>query len=234
MAQDLRRAAAVLAAALMMAGGAGAQQAAEEKTEAKRISEASAVFSAFMSSDKTIPRAVLDKAAAVAVFPYAVPTPSRRGQGPNTRKMAFYEGIRARGVLSVRSGSGRWSAPAFVTLKGGNRPLGDIVLVFVDRGAVDQLSGRGLPLNADGGVADAELGAAEAAADLKAGVRIISYSRSRGRSGDVPVTGSTIAYEDGAIRYFYGKPLTGADALQQADGPAPVADWRAALEKHTR
>ena len=60
-----------------------------------------------MASDSSIPRALVDKAQAIAVF-------------PGVLKAAFIVGGReGKGVISRRTEAG-WSAPAFFSLSGGS------------------------------------------------------------------------------------------------------------------
>ena len=78
------------------------KKAAAEKDdgEAKRIADATALFSEIMGApDKSIPRAILGKAEGIAIF-------------PNTIKAGLVVGgMRGRGIIMARNG-GNWSAPA--------------------------------------------------------------------------------------------------------------------------
>jgi len=236
MGRDLRATAALFATALVIAVGAFAQDAAKPSLEAQRITDATTVFSSVMSAeDKTIPRAILEKAHGIVVFPYAPAQPSLRGQGPNTRRLAAQQGIRARGILSVRTESGAWSTPAFVSLAGGNRRVGDVVVVAVTRRGLERLlSGEQLVLASEYGVAAGSLGASHAQMDVPAGTEILTFSRSRVHSPDAPLDESMIQHDLDANKQFYGKPLTGSQATAQTAASEPVAAWRAALEKHTK
>src|SRR5690242_4899054 len=79
-----------------------------ENAEAKRVREATVVFSEIMAAeDNAIPRSILGDADGIAIF-------------PSTIKGGFIVGgLRGRGVLSARSDTG-WSSPAFLTLTGGS------------------------------------------------------------------------------------------------------------------
>jgi SH3 domain-containing YSC84-like protein 1 len=225
--------AAALAVAFVVAA-ARAQESPEADVAKQGLADATAVFSAIAgSSERTIPRAVLEKAEAIAVFPYAAPQPRRRGQGPNTRRLAAALGIRARGVLSVRREKGDWSAPAFVTIAGGPSPAADIVLVAVSRQGVDDLLATHFPL-ASARVQAATLGSPTASADVGPQSALLVYPRPRG-SAPVPKLAASAVQPDEALSHrFYGKTLTSAQAVALPDVPAAAAAWRAALEKHTR
>src|SRR5687768_3513021 len=119
MTMDIRKLARLVAAVLMMAVGVigglpadtvRAQEGTQKNEEAQRISTAASAFSEVMSAgDKAIPRAILEKAEAIAVFRRRERRPSQRGQGPNTLKAAAPLATRGLGVLSIRGDSGTWS-----------------------------------------------------------------------------------------------------------------------------
>ena len=86
-----------------------AQKKVGRANDARRHSEdAAKVFNEIMgASDHAIPKELVDKAQAIAVF-------------PGIMKAAFIVGGReGKGVISRRTGAG-WSAPAFFNLKGGS------------------------------------------------------------------------------------------------------------------
>src|ERR671918_308301 len=67
--------------------------------DAQRINDATAAFVEIVSMpDQGIPRAVLEKAEGVIIFPRAIDLPRRRGQGPNTLRTARQLDIRNRGI----------------------------------------------------------------------------------------------------------------------------------------
>jgi lipid-binding SYLF domain-containing protein len=210
-----------------------AQQPPEKSEEASRVGEATAILSDVLSAgDQAIPREILDKAVAIAVLPHGPRPLGRRGRGPNERKAALMRGVRARGIMSVRGESG-WLAPAFVTLNGGSPPVGDVILVVMNRDAVDRVLGNAFKIGSN--VAAGPMGEdAKAQTSGAAAPDIFSYTRSRGTVGGATLDAAMVLHDDDATRRFYGKPLTGVQAVAQASGPEPVAGWRAALEKHTR
>ena len=138
-------------------------------------------------------------------------------------------GIRARGILSVRDDAGTWSPPAFVTLNGGGRHLGDLVFVIPNRKGVDQILGPQFALDADGAAAVGPLGAA-AAPD----VTVLIYSQPRDWAAKTTFKGVMLSRDPTSNQNFYGKALNSREAIAQADGPEPVAAWRAALKTHVR
>src|SRR6476620_8483424 len=77
-----------------------------QSPEAERVAAATTVLGEIMGADdKGVPRSIMEKAAAIAVF-------------PSLLKGAFIVGGQhGRGVLSARDEkSGTWSSPAFLTI----------------------------------------------------------------------------------------------------------------------
>jgi lipid-binding SYLF domain-containing protein len=221
----------MLAIASLTATAGRAQVAGEPGAEAKRIKDAATVLAAVAAATANgIPRAVLEKAEAVAVFPYAAQGPRVRGQGPNQIRGDLQIGIRARGILSVRSDAGAWSPPAFVTLNGGGRQNADLVFVIPNRKGIDEIvGGERFALGGDGVTAAGPLSAA-AAPD----VTVLVYSQPRDWAAKTTFKGVTLSRDSASNQNFYGRPLTSRQAVAQADGPEPVAAWVAALKKHVR
>ena len=93
---------------VMFAIEAPAQKKSRMQDAARHSSEAAKVFTEIMNvRDKAIPKELLDKAEAIAVFPGVI-------------KAAFIFGGRGgQGVISRRQRKG-WSAPAFFNLSGGS------------------------------------------------------------------------------------------------------------------
>jgi lipid-binding SYLF domain-containing protein len=226
-----RVAALMIAIVCLSAAAARAQVAGEPGAEAKRINDAAAVLATVAAaSANAIPRAVLEKAEAVAVFPYVAQGPRASGQGVNQIRGDLTIGIRARGILSVRNDAGVWSPPTFVTLNGGGRHNGDLVFVIPSRKGADEIiGGEQFALGGDGVTAAGPLSAA-AAPD----VTVLVYSQPRDWATKTTFKGVTLSRDSGSNQNFYGKPLNNRQAVAQADGPEPVAAWRAALKKHVR
>lgn len=221
---------ATLAAMLVLAAGVGAQS--EKNEEAKRVANATTVFSEIMAAeDSAIPTSILGKAEGIAVF-------------PTTLKAGFVVGgMRGRGVLSVRGESGTWSAPAFLTLTGGSVGLQvggqatDLVLIIMNRRGLENLVRNQFKVGADASVAAGPVGRdTQASTDIQMRAQILSYSRARGVFAGITINGSTIRQDRDANQRFYGRPYeTGQIVFERLGGaPDPVAGWRAILEKHTK
>ena len=78
--------------------------------EAKRVADATTVIEEIMAApDQGVPRSIMEKAAAIAVFPGLL------------RAGFVLGGQRGRGILSARDKkNGGWSSPAFLTITGGS------------------------------------------------------------------------------------------------------------------
>ena len=83
---------------------------AQSPGEVRRLADAAVVLDEIMAAgDQAVPRAIMEKAEGIAVFPSLI-------------KGGFVVGgQRGHGVLSVRDKkTGGWSAPAFLTITGGS------------------------------------------------------------------------------------------------------------------
>ena len=198
--------------------------------EADRLREATQVLRELKDApDVAVPRAILDKAVAIAVF-------------PSVKKGGLVVGGHfGRGVISARSPkNGSWSAPAFLTLTGGSVGLQvggqaiDLVLVVMDQRGLEQLLKNQFKIGGDASVAAGPVGRdAEAATDIQMRARILSYSRTRGLFAGVTLKGSTIRQDRDANERFYGRPYRSREILIERLGgiPDPVPAWRAELER---
>lgn len=203
--------------------------------QAKRVREAATVLDGIMgAADKAVPRSVMEKAEAIAVFPSLI----KGGIGIG--------GQRGRGILSVRDRkNGGWSNPAFLTITGGSvgAQFGlqaiDLVLVINNQRGLEQLVKNQFKVGADAGVAAGPVGReASAATDIQMRAQILSYSRSRGLFAGVTLNGSTIRQDRDANERLYGVGYrTGQIVFEGMGAPTAtdaVNNWRAALAKYAK
>ena len=186
----------------------GYLKAAKEARE--QTNKATKVFRQIMSTpDKAIPKELLDKAEAIAVFPDVI-------------KAGFLlvGGRGGRGVISRRIPGG-WSAPAFFNLGGGSigPQLGasstDFVLLFMNEDAVKGLLEDKFEIGGEGSVAAGPVGrAASASTNLTLDAGILSYSRSKGLFAGLELKGVVINPDNKDNEAVYGMKakelLTGA------------------------
>ena len=165
----------------------------------KQSQEAADVFTEIMNvPDKSIPRGLLDKAEAIAVFEVV--------------KAGFIVGGRGgHGVISRRVRGG-WSAPAFFDLGGGSIGLQigasktDVILLFMNTGALEGLLQDKFEIGGEGSAAAGPVGrSASATTDAQLKAQILSYSRSKGLFAGLEIKGSVISPDNDDNQAVYGK-----------------------------
>jgi SH3 domain-containing YSC84-like protein 1 len=192
---------AALALAFMMsfATTVAAQKNAKKLNEAsKKAQSASNTLTEIMNvNDNAIPQKLLDKAEAIAVFEVV--------------KAGFIVGGRTgNGVISRRVPGG-WSAPAFYNLNGGSFGLQigaakvDLVLLFMNTGAVDHLMQDKFEIGGEGSAAAGPVGrSASASTDAQLRAQILSYSRSKGLFAGLEIKGVVISPDNNDNEPVYG------------------------------
>jgi lipid-binding SYLF domain-containing protein len=179
---------------------ARAQNNSRMQDAARHSSAAAKTFTEIMNvRDKAIPKELLDKAEAIAVFPGVI-------------KAAFIIGGKGgQGVISKRVKRG-WSAPAFFNLGGGSfgAQIGaqktDYVLLIMNEDGVKGLLEDKFEIGGEVGVAAGPVGreaAASTTTTLDAG--ILSYSRSKGAFIGAALKGAVISPDNDLNEAVYGK-----------------------------
>ncbi len=205
------RAATALLGAILI----GSPASARGDEEAARIDEGIVVLEEIMDApDAAIPRAILDRAVAIAVF-------------PSTVKAGFFlGGQRGRGFIAGRDpDTGSWSAPAFLTLTGGSIGLqvgaqsADVVLLIQNARGLRRLLDNQFKLGGDVSAVVGPVGRSlEASTDLQLTAEILSYSRTRGVFAGAALGGATLRADRDANERFYGERLDSDDIV--LDGEA--------------
>jgi lipid-binding SYLF domain-containing protein len=178
----------VLLLLLTLSSVAPAQKKSRLQDATRHSRDAAEVFTEIMNvRDKAIPKELLDKAEAIAVFPGVI-------------KAAFiFGGKGGQGVISRRTTNG-WSAPAFFNLSGGSfgAQIGasktDYVLLIMNDDGVNGLLKDKFEVGGEIGVAAGPVGREAAASTnprLDAG--ILSYSRSKGAFIGAALKGAVIS-----------------------------------------
>ena len=179
--------------------------------------------------DKGIPKELLERAEAVAVF-------------PGVLKAAFIVGGRkGQGVISRRSSKG-WSAPAFFNVGGGSfgPQIGgtktDFVLLIMNEEGLKGLLEDKFEIGGEAGIAAGPVGrtlGASTNATLDAG--ILTYSRSKGAFIGASLKGVAITPDNDLNGAFYGKKA--ADVLTERIGvevvPSTVRVFPLALSRYS-
>jgi len=194
-----------LGAVLLMAGRSPAASADESRDKkiraaAEQSSRAAKAFDAIMQvPDKAIPRDLLARAKAVAVFPRVIKVAATVG------------GEGGRGVVSRHTDAG-WGDPVF--LRGGGGSVGpqigasatDYFLLLMNDESVQALMKDKFELGGEAGVAAGPVGRnAGAGTDALMQAAILSYSRSRGLFAGANVKGVVLRPEDDLNLAVYDK-----------------------------
>lgn len=164
-----------------------------------------------------MPQKLLDEAKCVVVIPGMV-------------KGALGFGARwGNGVMSCRHGQ-EWTAPIFVSLKGGSwgfqigAEKTDLVLFLMnEKGARSLVTKSKFTLGGNASVAAGPLGrSGEAATDLNLNAEIYSYAKSKGLFAGISVEGASLKPSTDANEIYYGKPVSPQSVLFANEAPSPL------------
>ena len=170
-------------------------------SEAKKTSSAAAkVFNEIMKvSDKAIPKDLLERAEAVAIFPGVI-------------NAAFIFGGRGgMGIISRRTSTG-WSAPAFFKMGGGSfgAQIGgqkiDYIMLIMNEGGLKGLLEDKFEIGGEASVAAGPVGrSASATTNTTLDAGILSYSRTKGFFAGVALKGAVITPDNDRNQAVYGQ-----------------------------
>lgn len=188
-----------------------------------------------MLDGKNIPQDVIARAACVIVL-------------PNVKKFGFgVGGSGGRGPMSCRAGkdfSGKWSAPAMLTVGGvsaglqvGGSSTDFVLLVMAEKGVEAVLKGKtklGRDATAAAGPSGATTGGAIGGSDM------LTYGRAKGLFAGMSMGGATLEQDNDANSRLYGKATSAreivrANAVKTTDGGQPLVSLlNTKIAKHTR
>jgi len=192
-----------------------ADSAREDATD--RLENATKVLHEIMGMpDKGIPEEVLEHAKCVAVIPHMV-------------KGGFiFGGKGGKGVATCRTADG-WSAPAFITISGGNWGLQigveavDLVMIIQNEKGMQKLLSSNFHVGADASAAAGPVGRhAEAGTNWKMDTEILTYSRAKGIFAGLTLEGASIRQDSDSRHAMYGRNVT-TRALLLGKVPAPAS-----------
>ena len=202
------------------------------KEASKKSADAARVFEQIMGTpERSIPKGLLDKAEAVAVFPGMI-------------KAGFVVGGRGGSGIISRRVTGGWSAPAFFKLGGASVGLQigaaktDLVLLFMNGDALKGLLEDKLEIGGEASAAAGPVGrTASASTNLTLDAGILSYSRSKGLFAGLELKGGVINPDNNLNEALYGLKardvLTGANKVKMADLPAGVIVFPNTLARYS-
>lgn len=191
----------LVAAILSLGTLCWAGSAREDATD--RLDNAKDVVHAIMAApDNGIPEEVLEHAKCVAVVPHMV-------------KGGFiFGGKGGKGVATCRTANG-WSAPAFITISGGNWGLQigvqavDLVMIIQNEKGMQRLLNSNFQLGADASAAAGPVGRhASAGTDWKMDAEILTYSRAKGAFAGLTLEGASIREDNDSRHAIYGRKVT--------------------------
>lgn len=207
----------ILFTGIISAQDASSKQKKKDIKEAGKTStEAAKVFNKIMGApDKAIPKDLLEKAEAVAIFPGVI-------------NAAFIFGGRGGvGLISRRTATG-WSAPAFFKIGGGSfgAQIGgqkiDYVMLIMNDGGLKGLMEDKFELGGETSVAAGPVGrSAGATTNTTLDAEILSYSRTKGLFAGVSLKGSVITPDNDRNQAVYGQDADGILGENSKDVEAP-------------
>ncbi len=181
-----------------------------------RLDNATTVMHEIMGApDNGIPEEVLEHARCVAVVPHMI-------------KGGFiFGGKGGKGVATCRTANG-WSAPAFITISGGNWGLQigveavDLVMIIQNEKGMQKLLESNFNIGADASAAAGPVGRhAEAGTNWKMDTEILTYSRAKGVFAGLTLEGASIRQDNDSRRAIYGRKVT-TRALLLGKVPTPA------------
>jgi lipid-binding SYLF domain-containing protein len=194
---------------LLLAGMAWSADDKDASDIDKRLDASAKVLNEIMATpDKAIPDKVMNDAKCVAVIPSMV-------------KIAVgFGGSHGKGVATCRTESGKWSAPAPITITGGSWGLQlggqavDIVMIVTNVDGMQHLLSSKFKLGADASAAAGPVGRDAAAdTDVKMRAEVLTYSRARGIFAGIDLNGSAITQDKDETRILYGDMIPFSDIL---------------------
>lgn len=207
------------------------QQRSRMQDAARHSTAAAKVFTEIMNvRERAIPKELLDRAEAIAVF-------------PGVLKAAFIVGGRGGQGVIIKRVRGGWSSPAFFNLGGGSfgAQIGaqktDYVLLIMNEDGVNGLLKDKFEIGGELAIAAGPVGRdASASTNLRLNAGILSYSRSRGAFIGAAIKGAVISPDNDLNEAVYGKKadelLTGPP-LSLTDMPPGVRIFPRTLARYS-
>lgn len=183
-----------------------------------RLNAASTVIQQIESIPaKSIPMSIMSEATCVAVV-------------PGYKKAAFViGGSYGQGVVTCRTGNGKWSAPAFIKMIGGSWGLQiggqstDLVLIAVNNRGMQDLLKSKFKIGGDAAASAGPVGRnASAATNLTLKSELLTYSRSQGLFAGIDLNGTVVSQNQEDTRTFYGHDVP-FDTILKGDVATPPA-----------
>jgi len=219
----------VLGVGLMLMLGTAWSSDKDQSDIEKRIDNAAKVLNEIMATpDKAVPDKIMNDAKCIAVIPSMV-------------KIAVgFGGNHGKGVATCRTESGKWSAPAPITITGGSWGLQlggqavDLVMIVTNQQGMQHLLSSKFKLGADASAAAGPVGRDAAAdTDWKMKAEVLTYSRARGVFAGIDLNGSAVTQDKDETRILYGKFVPFEEILNgKVEAPNMSEPFLAAVRKY--
>lgn len=206
---------------------AGVSLAWAERPEQRLTAAANVVSELMSSSDRNIPRELMDRAHCVVVV-------------PGLKGGAFFVGGKwGKGFVSCRNQQG-WSAPAAIRVEQGSFgfQVGGIdtdlvMLVMNDRGVRNLVKSQ-FTIGSQSEVAGGPVGRSTTAeTDATMSAEMLSWSRSRGVFAGIALSGATLRQDTGANEELYGRAYRNKQILfQNVPWPAAGGEFHSVLNRY--
>jgi lipid-binding SYLF domain-containing protein len=204
---------------------------AKDNDSAKRLDEATTVFSEIMSTpDKGIPQELLENANCIVIV-------------PSLKTAAFVIGAKyGKGYLSCRTNHGTaWSSPGTIRIEGGSAgfQIGasetDVVMLVMNQGGKDKLLSSKFTLGGEASVAAGPVGrTATAQTDAQLHAEILSWSRSQGLFAGIALQGATLRQDLDDNEELYGRRVENREIVSSTmHGGAAAERLTALLDKYS-
>jgi lipid-binding SYLF domain-containing protein len=185
-------------ACVAVVGTVAASHATAQNKDGDKLAQAAGVLEIFTADEEHgIPADILQRARGIVVIPNLI------------RGGFLFGGRRGRGVLAIRSASGEWSNPAFVTLTGGSigaqfgAESADVVLVFANDRAVRNIASGKFTLGGDAAAVAGPLGRRTTAV-MTGRAEVYVYMHTKGLFAGASFEGTRLDVDQDASAAFYG------------------------------
>ena len=209
----------------MLAALASTQAHARRHDDADKLADAARVLEVFATDEQHgIPVQILEEARGIVVIPGLF------------RGGIMIGGRRGRGVISVRSPSGAWSNPAFVTLTGGSlgaqfgAEKADIVLVLANERSVRNIQAGKFTLGGDASAIGGPMGRRTSGV-VTGRAEVYAYQHSRGLFAGATFEGIRLDINEDADDAFYGRGGAKAFGEQGVGTPRDALPFLDALRR---
>ncbi|HET8697171.1 MAG TPA: lipid-binding SYLF domain-containing protein [Gammaproteobacteria bacterium] len=210
---------------LLAASWLAADNAAAQTSDDVKLAQAAKVLHDFTTDEKEgIPIELLQRAHGVVVIPNLI------------RGGFFVGGRRGRGVLIVRTPSGGWSNPAFVTLTGGSigwqfgAESADVVLVLANERSVRNIKEGKFTFGGDAAAVAGPAGRRTTAA-VTAKSEVYIYAHGRGLFAGAAVEGARLDVDqDGSAAFYAADKRAAPLGEQSAATPASARTFLEAVD----